>query len=194
MDPTEVKTWRRAERERLIALRMALPPAERRAMSARITASLREIVVERPGILGIYWPFRAEFDPRPLVDSLVAAGRQFALPVVIDRRGALEYRAWVPGEALVAGVWDIPIPEKREIVLPTMVLAPVVGFDRAGYRLGYGGGYFDRTLGAMNPRLLAIGVGFAAQAIDTIYPQPFDIPMDLIVTEAGVRPASAKRR
>ena len=194
MDATEVKTWRRTERERLIALRMALPPAERRAMSARITAPLREIVVERPGILGIYWPFRAEFDPRPLVDSLGADGRQFALPVVIDRRGPLEYRAWAPGEALVAGVWDIPIPERREIVLPTMVLAPVVGFDRAGYRLGYGGGYFDRTLGAMNPRPLAIGVGFAAQAIDTIYPQPFDIPMDLIVTEAGVRPASAKRR
>lgn len=194
MDATEVKTWRRTERERLIALRMGLPPAERRAMSARITASLREIVVERPGVLGIYWPFRAEFDPRPLVDSLGAARRQFALPVVIDRRGPLEYRAWAPGEALVAGVWDIPIPERREIVLPTMVLAPVVGFDRAGYRLGYGGGYFDRTLGAMNPRPLAIGVGFAAQAIDTIYPQPFDIPMDLIVTEAGVRPASAKRR
>jgi len=194
VDATEVKTWRRTERERLIALRMALPPAERRAMSARITAPLREIVVERPGILGIYWPFRAEFDPRPLVDSLGADGRQFALPVVIDRRGPLEYRAWAPGEALVAGVWDIPIPERREIVLPTMVLAPVVGFDRAGYRLGYGGGYFDRTLGAMNPRPLAIGVGFAAQAIDTIYPQPFDIPMDLIVTEAGVRPASAKRR
>ena len=193
MNASEVKTWRRAERERLIALRMALPPAERRAMGERITASLQEIVSERPGVLGIYWPFRAEFDPRPLVDSLVAARRQVALPVVVDRRGPLEYRAWAPGEALVAGVWDIPIPEKREIVLPTMVLAPVVGFDRAGYRLGYGGGYFDRTLAAMNPRLLAIGVGFAAQAIDTIYPQPFDIPMDLIVTEAGVRLTSAKR-
>lgn len=194
MDATEVKTWRRAERQRLIALRMALPPAERRAMGVRITASLREIVAERPGVLGIYWPFRAEFDPRPLVDSLVAARRQVALPVVIDRRGPLEYRAWAPGEPLVAGVWDIPIPEKREIVLPAMVLAPLVGFDRAGYRLGYGGGYFDRTLGAMNPRPLAIGVGFAAQAIGTIYPQPFDIPMDLIVTEEGIWRASAKRR
>ena len=187
MTPDEVKAWRRAERERLIALRMAMPPAERRAKGEGITASLREIVPARPGILGIYWPFRAEFDPRPLVDSVVTAGRQVALPVVIDKKGPLEYRAWAPDEPLVAGVWDIPIPEKREIVLPAMVLAPVVGFDRAGYRLGYGGGYFDRTLGAVDPRPLAIGVGFALQAIDTIHPQPFDIPMDMIVTETGVR-------
>ncbi|HXC26544.1 MAG TPA: 5-formyltetrahydrofolate cyclo-ligase [Stellaceae bacterium] len=185
MGSIEVKTWRRAERERLIALRMAMSPAERRAKGEPIAAAVREIVAGRPGILGIYWPFRAEFDPRPLVDTLVAAGREVALPVVIDKKGPLEYRAWAPGDPLTAGVWDIPIPERREIVLPTMVLAPLVGFDRAGYRLGYGGGYFDRTLGAMDPRPLAIGVGFACQAIDTIYPQPFDIAMDVIVTEAG---------
>ncbi|HWB49021.1 MAG TPA: 5-formyltetrahydrofolate cyclo-ligase [Stellaceae bacterium] len=186
MDATEVKTWRRSERERLLALRMAMPPALRRAAGERIAAAVEGIVAERPGILGIYWPFRAEFDPRPLVDRLIAAGRAVALPVVVDKKGPLEYRAWRPGEALVAGVWDIPVPEKRELVIPSMVLAPVVGFDAAGYRLGYGGGYFDRTLASLDPRPLAIGVGFAAQRIATIHPQPFDIPMDVIVTEAGV--------
>jgi 5-formyltetrahydrofolate cyclo-ligase len=186
VDPAEIKTWRRAERERLIALRMALSPAVRREAGERITAALREIIAEHPGILGIYWPFRAEFDPRPLVDDLVAAGRSVALPVVIDKKGPLEYRAWAPGEPLTAGVWDIPIPEKREIVVPSAVLAPLVGFDRACYRLGYGGGYFDRTLGALSPRPLAIGVGFAMQRVDTIHPQSFDIPMDLIVTENAV--------
>jgi 5-formyltetrahydrofolate cyclo-ligase len=186
MEADEIKAWRRAERERLMALRMGLPPAERRTMGERITAALQQIVTACPGILGVYWPFRAEFDPRPLVDGLVAAGRQVALPVVIDRRGPLEYRAWAPGEALSAGVWDIPIPERREIVLPTMVLAPVVGFDHACYRLGYGGGYFDRTLASLDPRPLAIGVGFGCQAIETIYPQSFDIPMNMIVTETGV--------
>jgi 5-formyltetrahydrofolate cyclo-ligase len=186
MDQTEIKSWRRAERERLIALRMALSPAIRREAGERITAALQEIIGARPGILGIYWPFRAEFDPRPLVDALAAAGRKVALPVVIDKKGPLEYRAWAPGEPLTAGVWDIPIPERREIVVPSMVLAPVVGFDRACYRLGYGGGYFDRTLGALDPRPLAIGVGFTAQEIATIHPQPFDIPMDMIVTESGV--------
>jgi 5-formyltetrahydrofolate cyclo-ligase len=186
MSPEEVKTWRRAERERLIALRMALSPATRREAGERITSALQEIISTRPGTLGIYWPFRAEFDPRPLVDMLVAAGRKVALPVVVDKKGPLEYRAWAPGEPLTAGVWDIPIPEKREIVQPSMVLAPVVGFDRACYRLGYGGGYFDRTLAALDPRPLAIGVGFAAQEIATIHSQPFDIPMDVIVTEDGV--------
>jgi len=187
MSPSEITAWRRAEREGLIALRMALPPAMRREAGERIAASLQEVIAGRPGVLGIYWPFRAEFDPRPLVDAIVAAGRQVALPVVVERKSPLEYRAWTPGEALVSGIWDIPIPEKREIVIPSMVLAPVVGFDRAGYRLGYGGGYFDRTLATLDPRPLAIGVGFAMQEIATIYPQSFDIPMDLVVTEAEIR-------
>ena len=84
-------------------------------------------------------------------------------------------------------MWDIPVPEKREIVTPAIVLAPVLGFDRECYRLGYGGGYFDRTLAALSPRPLAIGVGFELSLIETIYPQLFDMPMDLIVTEAGLR-------
>ena len=187
MDADEIKAWRRAERERLIALRMALPAAARREMGVRITVSLRNLLTEQPGVLGIYWPFRAEFDPRPLVDALAAAGHSVALPVVVDRKGPLEYRAWAPGEALIAGVWDIPIPEQRRIVAPSTVLAPVVGFDRGCYRLGYGGGYFDRTLAALEPRPLAIGVGFACQEIATIHPQDFDIAMDLIVTEGGIR-------
>jgi len=186
VEAAEVKVWRRAERERLIALRMDLPPAVRRAAGERIAAGIEQVLAGRSGALGVYWPFRAEFDPRPLIDRLTAAGRKVALPVVIDKKGPLEYRAWAPGEPLAAGVWDIPIPEKREIVVPVAVLAPLVGFDRECYRLGYGGGYFDRTLAALSPRPTAIGVGFAAQAIDTIYPQPFDIPMDAIVTEAGI--------
>jgi 5-formyltetrahydrofolate cyclo-ligase len=122
---------------------------------------------------------------RPLIDTLAAAGRIVALPAVIDRHGPLEYRAWRPGEDLVSGVWDIPVPAKREIIIPAMVLAPLVGFDSASYRLGYGGGYFDRTLAALTPRPFAIGVGFEFQRLETIYPQHFDVPMDVIFTEAG---------
>ncbi|HTT79690.1 MAG TPA: 5-formyltetrahydrofolate cyclo-ligase [Stellaceae bacterium] len=187
MDPEAVKRWRRGERERLVAWRQAAPAADRRRWSERIEAALRVAIGERPGALGVYWPFRAEFDPRGLIDWAVAAGRTVALPVVIDKAGPLEYRAWRPGEPLVDGVWRIPVPERREIVAPTVVLAPLVGFDRAGFRLGYGGGYFDRTLATLQPRPLAIGVGFAAQELATVYPQPFDVAMDLIVTEAGTR-------
>lgn len=187
MDPQAVKVWRRSERERLLAWRQAAPMEHRRRWSAQIDAELRYVINELTGALGVYWPFRAEFDPRSLIDWAVGAGRTVALPAVVDKRGPLEYRAWRPGEPLVDGVWNIPVPERRTIVVPTVVLAPLVGFDRECYRLGYGGGYFDRTLAALQPQPLAIGVGFSAQEIATIYPQPFDVPMNLIVTESGTR-------
>ena len=191
MDAAEVKVWRRQERERLIALRMGTPSAARREWGRLITAKLTAFLTLRSGALGVFWPFRAEFDPLPLIETLVAAGRIVALPVVVERRGPLEYRAWRPGESLVNGVWDIPIPEKREIIAPAMVLAPLVGFDGASFRLGYGGGYFDRTLAAATPRPFAIGVGFEFQRLETIYPQSFDIPMDLIVTETSNLPTNS---
>ncbi|MGE0257659.1 MAG: 5-formyltetrahydrofolate cyclo-ligase [Alphaproteobacteria bacterium] len=187
MNLDAVKRWRREERERLIALRQGMPADERRRHGLSIETELRAVLTTRPGILGVYWPFRAEFDPRPLIDWTIAAGRTVALPVVIDKKGPLEYRAWRPGERLVDGVWNIPVPEKRDVVTPAIVLAPLVGFDGACYRLGYGGGYFDRTLASLSPRPLAIGVGFEFQLLDTIHPQDFDIPMGVIVTETGTR-------
>jgi 5-formyltetrahydrofolate cyclo-ligase len=187
VDPVEVKAWRRGERQRLLALRTGTPPADRRAWGNAIEEQLYALLSRRPGIiLGVYWPFRAELDPRPLVGRLVAEGFAAALPVVVDRRGPLEYRLWRPGDPLVDGVWGIPVPERREVVTPQAVLAPLVGFDGDCYRLGYGGGYFDRTLAALSPRPLAIGVGFEFSRLDTIHPQDFDVPMDLIVTEDGV--------
>ena len=188
MDGAELKAWRRAERQRLLALRTRAPAAERRLWGQRIEARLRSLLDKRTNfILGVYWPFQAEFDPRRLIDWLVATGSAVALPAVVDKKGPLEYRAWRPGEELVDGVWGIPVPKAREIVLPQVVLAPLVGFDRRSYRLGYGGGYFDRTLAALSPRPLAIGVGFEMARIETIYPQAFDIPMDIVVTEAEIR-------
>jgi 5-formyltetrahydrofolate cyclo-ligase len=184
----ELKAWRRSERQRLLALRTAARPAERRLWGDEIEATLRALLLERPVMtLGVYWPFQAEFDPRALIDWVIARGFAVALPAVADKNGPLEYRAWRPGEALVDGVWAIPIPEAREVVVPEAVLAPLVGFDRQCYRLGYGGGYFDRTLAAFLARPLAIGVGYEMSQIETIFPQPFDIPMDVIVTEARIR-------
>jgi 5-formyltetrahydrofolate cyclo-ligase len=184
----ELKAWRRSERQRLLTMRTAAPTAERRLWGDEIEAKLRAQLLERPvRTLGVYWPFQAEFDPRALIDWVIAQGFAVALPAVVDKKGPLEYRAWRPGEALIDGVWNIPIPEVRKVVLPQAVLAPVVGFDRQCYRLGYGGGYFDRTLAALAPRPLAIGVGFEMSQMETIFPQSFDIPMDVIVTEARIR-------
>jgi 5-formyltetrahydrofolate cyclo-ligase len=187
VDPAQVKLWRRTERQRLLALRTGVPPTERRLWGRGIEARLRRLLEQRPGIiLGVYWPFQGEFDPRPLIDWLIAEGSAVALPAVVDKKGPLEYRTWRPGERLVEGVWNIPVPEKREVVVPQAVLAPLLGFDRECYRLGYGGGYFDRTLAALAPKPWAIGIGFELSRLETIYPQVFDMPMDVIVTEAGL--------
>ncbi|MFL5265389.1 MAG: 5-formyltetrahydrofolate cyclo-ligase [Stellaceae bacterium] len=188
VEGAELKVWRRSERQRLLALRTSVLPAERRRLGEEIEAKLRILLSERPGAsFGVYWPFQAEFDPRPLIDWAIARGSAVALPTVVDKKGPLEYRLWRPGEPLTAGVWNIPVPEKREVVVPQAILAPLVGFDRQCYRLGYGGGYFDRTLAALLPRPLAIGVGYELSKIETIYPQPFDMPMDIIVTEEKTR-------
>jgi 5,10-methenyltetrahydrofolate synthetase len=109
-----------------------------------------------------------------------------ALPVVVEKGQPLEFYLWQTGEALARGVWNIPIPAKPKPCRPDIVVAPVVGFDAACYRLGYGGGFFDRTLAAMAEKPRVIGIGYSGSRIATIYPQPHDIPMDIIVTEAGI--------
>jgi 5-formyltetrahydrofolate cyclo-ligase len=87
---------------------------------------------------------------------------------------------------LTRGVWDIPVPSNRNPVQPTVLLVPLLGFDTAGYRLGHGGGYYDRTLATVAQKPLTIGIGYELGRLQTIYPQPHDIPMDAIVTESGV--------
>jgi 5-formyltetrahydrofolate cyclo-ligase len=98
----------------------------------------------------------------------------------------LQYWRWQPGMAMERGFWNIPVPATREAVKPGLVIAPLVGFDDQGYRLGYGGGYFDRTLAALQPRPFAVGAGLETMRLATIHPQPHDIPMALIVTEKGI--------
>jgi 5-formyltetrahydrofolate cyclo-ligase len=184
----EVKLWRREQRARLIAERMAASPRRRRQWGEAIDARLEALVATLSGrVLGIYWPFKAEFDPRPLAERRRAQRWMIALPVVVDRRGPLEYRLWQPGMAMEIGVYDIPVPKTRLVAHPDIVLAPLVGFDPAGYRLGYGGGYFDRTLAALAPRPVAIGVGVEAALLASVFPRPHDMPMDYIVTEAALR-------
>ena len=169
-------------------MRKGLKPLLRRELEGALETHLKAVIAAMGiFILGGYWPFRGEFDPRPLFSWFLEKGGNLALPAVVDKKGPLEYRAWRPGERLVDGVWGIPTPEERRIVVPAAVLVPLVGFDRSFYRLGYGGGFFDRTLAALEPKPLAIGIGFEALLIETIDPQPYDVPMDLIVTEKGVR-------
>lgn len=184
MDRT-VQAWRKQKRAELIAARQAMPADERRHAGDAIRAKLERIALPRVGAaIGLYWPIRHEVNLLPWAGALARSDRiTLCLPVVVSPRAPLEYRRWVPGEPLQRGVWDIPIPGQGGVLSPDLVLAPLVGFDRAGYRLGYGGGYFDRTLAAAPRRPTVIGVGYAGSALETIFPQEHDIPMDAILTE-----------
>ena len=188
MPPDEVKAWRKTERARLIAQRMALPIAERRQARVQVRAILAADVPElRRATIGFYWPFRGEIDLVGLVRELSGSDCLAALPVVVEKLQPLEFWRWEPGMEMRPGIWDIPVPAVAEPVEPDCLLVPLVGFDDHGYRLGYGGGYYDRTIAAMPRPPLAIGIGYAFQRLPTIQPQPFDRPMDTIVTEAGIR-------
>jgi len=182
----QVAQWRRQERERLIALRQARPAAERAAAAARVAQELdRLIAPDKDAFVSLYWPFRGELDLRGWMRGFVARGGRVALPVVVAKGQPLVFREWRPGIKMAHGVWKIPIPAEGPEVTPSVVIAPLVGHDPACYRLGYGGGFFDRTLAGFAEPPLKIGVGDGSGAIASIFPQPHDIPMDVIVTEAG---------
>ncbi|MHA6641431.1 5-formyltetrahydrofolate cyclo-ligase [Mesorhizobium sp. A623] len=180
----DVARWRKAERKRLLGARLAMTPQARQASSERIAATLDRTIGKVSGrIVGSYWPFRGEPDLRNWSIRVVERGGRIALPVVIRKGWPLEFRVWSPGEPLERGIWDILVPSRGPSVQPDVVIAPLVGFDEANYRLGYGGGFFDRTLAVLPRRAFVVGVGFAAAQVQTIYPQPHDIPMDVIVTD-----------
>ena len=137
-------------------------------------------------VIAAYWPLQGEVDPRPLLESLQRAGCTLALPTVVGGGMPLEFRVWSLGDALERGPFGTQHPAYGEPVQPTVLLIPLVGFDEQNCRLGYGGGYYDRTLAAMDPRPLTIGLGFELSRLATIHPRPHDIPLDCIVTESSV--------
>lgn len=180
----DVLRWRKAERPRLIAARMAISEAARAAATAGLIGRLDALLGDVAGkIVSAYWPFRGEPDLRPWMRRLGDRGARCALPVVVEKARPMAFREWRPGDRLEQGIWNIPVPAGGAAVVPDIVLAPVVGFDRECFRLGHGGGYFDRTLAALSPRPYAVGIGYALAGIATIYPLPHDIPMAAIVTE-----------
>jgi 5,10-methenyltetrahydrofolate synthetase len=182
-DAHTIASWRKLERERLIAARLALPADYRLAQAQAIARELDRQIANTSGtIVSAYWPIRGEPDLRAWMQAASGRGLRIALPEAVAPRLPLQFRAWHPGAAMARGLWNIPYPAEGTSLVPTIVLAPVVGYDRAGYRLGYGGGFFDRTLAQLAPLPRVIGIGYPEASIDTIYPQPHDIPMHDIVT------------
>jgi 5,10-methenyltetrahydrofolate synthetase len=187
MTADELKSWRRGERERLIASRQGLDPTTRERVRRRIDAHLeRSFPRLAAARLAFCWPVHGEYDARSLMGRLRDRGAVTALPVVVAPRQPLVFREWHPGVALASGPLGIPFPRESEPVIPSVVLVPMNGWDEAGYRLGYGGGFFDRTLASMAPKPVAIGVSYELARMKTIHPQSWDIPMDWVVTERGV--------
>lgn len=183
---TDLRAYRNTLRSSLIAAREALPAAEHARLSQAIERHLADLVdATSPRILAFCWPFRAEFDARSLIAARLPRGLRACLPVVMDSESPLEFREWTPHSEMIEDRYGIHVPARGDVLRPEAILMPLNGFDEAGYRLGYGGGYFDRSLAGMNPRPLAIGVGFELARVDTIRPQAHDLPMDFIVTEAG---------
>jgi 5-formyltetrahydrofolate cyclo-ligase len=183
----DVARFRRAERQRLYQARKAIRPAERSALTRAIVEDLDKLVGRLAGRrIAVYWPIRGEPDLRAWMAQAHEAGAALYLPAVVAQGAALEFREWHPGCAMVRGIWNIPVPAEGNAAVPDLVIAPVVGVDDGCYRLGNGGGYYDRTLAGLDPRPRVIGVGFPNCAIPTIYPMPWDIQMDAAVLGDGV--------
>jgi 5-formyltetrahydrofolate cyclo-ligase len=183
----EIRQWRKRVRNDLLQRRTALPADALRALSDRAcTRLLQAVDIKAYKVLGFCWPIRGEFDVRGIARQHLASGGRVALPVVVQKSAPVEFWSWRPGIPMQKGIWDIPIPKERDVLMPDAVIVPLVGFDESGFRLGYGGGYFDRTLAAAQPRPYAIGLGYEESALSTIYPQAHDLAMNLIVTDQTV--------
>lgn len=190
---TDVMRWRKAQRSSLLAARAAISSSARAAIATAIAHGLDRLLEELfPDLTGKvisgYWPIKSEPDLRFWLGSLSARGAQAALPVVETIARPLIFRPWHPGAPMIRGHWNILVPESTAEADPDFMLAPLVGWQSEGYRLGYGGGYFDRTLAACRARgrkPVVVGVGLSSAKLATIFPQPHDIALDYIITETG---------
>lgn len=194
MDIAQLKAWRKQLRAELIARRLAANPEERASWNKAIGSHLlRAFPNLAHGVVAFCWPHQNEFDARFLMHELRNRGALTALPVVAAPKTPLIFREWHPGVKIAKGVYDIPYPVDSPEVIPNTVLVPMNGFDEQGYRLGYGGGYFDRTLASLKKHPCVIGVTYELARVPTIQPQSYDIPMDYIVTECGVYERSSDK-
>jgi 5,10-methenyltetrahydrofolate synthetase len=184
------QTLRRELRRSALARRMDLGQDDHAQRSQAVCAHLLENFPQLASLrVGFYWPVNNEPDVRSALETWRAAGdAAFAalLPVVIDADVALSFRSWHADTAMTRDRHGIPMPEHGDFVTPQALLIPLAAFDAAGFRLGYGGGYFDRTLAKLHPRPLAIGIGFELCRVDSIFPQAHDERLDAVITENGL--------
>jgi 5-formyltetrahydrofolate cyclo-ligase len=190
MDRSEDK---KALRRQLIEQRLNMPDRLHRA--ELLQRVLRIWLVGRPDtIIGAYWPIKGEFDPLPALHRWKEDGelldepqlRRIGLPVVDKVHQTLKFHAWFPGCPMEEDAFGIPKPKDTEVVVPTLLFVPCVGYTAGGYRLGYGGGFYDRTLAQLQPRPYTAGVGFSNGYLPDLAPELHDIALDTILNDRGV--------
>lgn len=178
--PSPHKASLRAE---ALSRRDALDLDNRLEWDAEITAHVLSLPVWKgsAGPVSAYWPMRSEADPRPILEALHERGLPLCLPAIVEKR--MIFRRWAPYEPIVPGGFGtlVPTPDQPE-VKPTILLVPLAAFDRRGYRIGYGKGYYDRALSELGPTI-SIGIGYAAQEVEAVPDEPHDRRLDWIVTE-----------
>ncbi len=180
--PDDVDAAKAAARQAAAARRSGSDPA----LGARLTEHVLARIVFPPGaIVSGYWPMNDEIDIRPLLQALAERGHSIGLPVTGRRGEALVFRAWRPGEPLLPGRFGTSHPTGPEVT-PDMLLMPLLAFDGQGNRLGYGGGFYDRTVARL-PGALRIGCAYAVQELDSLPTGPYDQKLHVIATERGVR-------
>ncbi len=190
MDRSEEK---RALRKLLIEQRLNMPDrAERAELLQRV---LRIWLVGRPDtVIGAYWPIKGEFDPLPALHRWKEDGelldktqlRRIGLPVVDKVHGTLKFHAWFPGCPMEEDAYSIPKPKDTEVIVPTLLFVPCVGYGAGGFRLGYGGGFYDRTLAELQPQPFTVGLGYANGFLEELEPEDHDVNLDAILNELGV--------
>ena len=196
----DLETAKREARARALAARGGGDPAERAAAGAALAAHvLRDCPPPAGAVVAGVWPLGGEIDLRPLMEALHAGGHPIVLPVTPPRGQALTFRLWRPGDALVRERFGTMVPRHPVggsdgdlagwVMAPDFLLVPLLAFDRRGHRLGYGAGYYDRTLAALRTTqagCFALGCAFAAQEMDTVPVGPNDVALDAVATERGV--------
>jgi 5-formyltetrahydrofolate cyclo-ligase len=189
--PTDLVRRKASLRAQALERRAGIPESYGRNAADAVAARLvDELQIPRGATIAGYWPLAGEIDPRPGMDRLRARGHAMALPRLDGRDQPLLFLAWDEGDVLVHGTFKLLEPHpSRPVRVPEVVLAPLLAFDRRGGRLGYGKGYYDRTLGhlrAQGRRPLAIGIAFAAQEVEEVPTGPADVLLDGVITETAL--------
>ena len=181
---------REALRQKLVKARQALPDRLERAVA--LQSVLRVWLVGRSETsIGAYWPIKGEFDPLPALYRWSEGApsdtvRRIGLPVADRATRQLRFHVWHPGCPMELDAYNIPKPKDTEEFEPLILIVPCLGFGPGGVRLGYGGGFFDRTLASLSPRPVTVGVSFTHGFLPMLRAEPGDLPLDAMLTEDGV--------